>query len=106
MCMNDHVDFGRLDEDMQKEVIQKIKSSQEHRNSLREQAGLDILTNEKIQCNQNSVSEHFSTLAYGVRVHQLYQRIMEETHSTVEFANGRKMLEQFLSPERLNLVRA
>ena len=105
MCMNDHIDFGRLDEDMQKEVIQKIKSSQEHCNSLREQAGLDILTNEKIQCNQNSVSEHFSTLAYGVRVHQLYRRIMEETHSTVEFANGRKMLEQFLSPERLNLLR-
>jgi len=39
-------------------------------------------------------------------VQQIYQKIIDSKQTTIEFADGQKMLEQFLSPERLNLLRA
>jgi hypothetical protein len=91
---------------MQKVIIQKVKTSQQLGSSLREQAELNISTREEIIRNQNSVRENFSASVYGIRVQQIYQKIIDSTQTTIGFADGQKMLEQFLSPERLNLLRA
>ena len=106
ICQGERIEFGCLDEAMQKVIIQKVKTSQQQGSSLREQAGLNILTREEIMGNQNSVRENFSTSVYGIRVQQIYQKIIDSQQTTIEFADGQKMLEQFLSPERLNLLRA
>lgn len=103
---DERIDFGCLDEAMQKVIIQQVKTSQQLGSSLREQAELNILTREEIRRNQNSVRENFSASVYGIRVQQIYQKIIDSTQTTIEFADGQKMLEQFLSPERLNLLRA
>jgi len=106
ICQGERIEFGCLDEAMQKVIIQKVKTSQQLGSSLREQAELNILTREEIIRNQNSVRENFSTSVYGIRVQQIYQKIIDSKQTTIEFADGQKMLEQFLSPERLNLLRA
>ena len=106
ICQDEGIDFGCLDEVMQKTIIQKVKTSQQLASTLREQAELNILTRAKILNNQSSVSENFSASVYGSRVRQIYQEIIESTQTTCGFADGQRMLEQFLLPERLNFLRA
>jgi hypothetical protein len=105
ICQGERIDFGCLDEVMQKTIIQKVKTSQQLGSYLREQAELNILTSRTILDNQSSVRENFSAPAYGSRVRQIYQEIIESTQTTCGYADGQKLLEKFLSPERLNLLR-
>jgi hypothetical protein len=100
------VKFGRLNEDLQKQVIAGIQSSDEETLSIQSQAKLKILDKPSIRHNQAAVTENFSLSAYGSRVIQIYRNLLESQTEKVTFANSEKMLDQFLSPERLNLLRS
>ena len=100
------VKFGRLNEDLQKQVIAGIQSSDEETLSIQTQAKLKILDKPSIRHNQAAVTENFSLSAYGSRVFQIYRNLLESQTEKVTFANSEKMLDQFLSPERLNLLRS
>ena len=69
------------------------------------QAKLEIIESQTIEQNQTAVKEKFSLSAYGSKVQDIYRAILESTPQEVQFADGEKMLDQFLSPERLNLLR-
>ena len=100
------VKFGSLNEDLQKQVIAGVQSSKQETESVRKQAKLQILNEPNIQKNQAAVTENFSLSAYGAKVFQIYQSLLESQSEKANFANSEKMLDQFLSPERLNLLRA
>ena len=100
------VKFGSLNEDLQKQVIAEVQSSKQETESIRKQAKLQILNEPNIQKNQAAVAENFSLPAYGAKVYQIYRNLLESQSEKVTFANSEKMLDQFLSPERLNLLRS
>ena len=100
------VKFGSLNEDLQKQVIAGVQSSKQETESVRKQAKLQILNEPNIQKNQAAVTENFSLSAYGAKVFQIYQSLLESQSEKANFADSGKMLDQFLSPERLNLLRA
>ena len=103
---NKHVvKFGCLNENLQKQVIAEVKSSKDEIESIRKQAKLRILDREFIQSNQEAVSGKFSLSAYGTKVYQIYQSVLNSQSEKVRFASGEKMLNLFLRPERLNLLR-
>lgn len=99
------VKFGSLNEDLQKKVIAKVQLSSYEAKSIRKQAKLEIIESQTIEQNQTAVKEKFSLSAYGSKVQDIYRAILESTPQEVQFADGEKMLDQFLSPERLNLLR-
>ncbi len=105
ICNQLGIKFGCLKEDLQKEVIAGVLSSRDLTQSIRDQASLRILDSKRIEHNQSAVLDNFSTPSYGRKVYQIYQEVMESPGGEVNFANGEKMLDQFLSPERLNLLR-
>jgi len=99
------VKFGCLNEDLQKKVILAVHSSEQESESIRKQAKLKILDEPSIKSNQEAVTEKFSLSAYGEKVLQVYQSVVESQTEVANFANGETMLDRFLSPERLNLLR-
>lgn len=100
------VKFGRLNENMQKDIIHRIKSSRDSIASIRQQAKLEILNDAEIDSNRSAVNENFSLSEYGNKVFDLYQDLVNHPSERVSFADGNQMLEQFLCPERFNLLRA
>jgi hypothetical protein len=99
------VSFGRLNETMQKGAILKIISSKDALDWVRNQANLGVLDETKIKANQSAVAENFSLSAYGSKVYRIYEDILGAHQEDATFADGSLMLDQFLCPERINLLR-
>ena len=99
------VRFGSLNEDLQQQTIAQVKSSTYETDYIRKQAKLEIVENQIIEKNQTAVMKEFSLSAYGSKLLRIYQEVLESPAQKVGFADGEKMLDQFLSPERINLLR-
>jgi hypothetical protein len=100
------VDFGRLDEPLQQELISAVIESEQAKESIRDQSSIHRLPSVQIEENAKAVRENFSMQDYGNKLFQIYRELTSMTDEKVSFANGRKLLKQFLSPSRLNLLRA
>ncbi len=100
------VDFGRLDEPLQEELISAVIESDQAKETIRDQSSIDRLPRVQIEENAKAVRENFSMQDYGNKLFQIYRELTSITDEKVSFANGRKLLKQFLSPSRLNLLRA
>jgi hypothetical protein len=101
------IDFGRLDEPLQEELISAVIKSEQARESIRAQSSIQSLPTSRIKKNTSAVRENFSMDAYGDKLIQIYQSLIRapSIEEKVGFANGRDLLKQFLSPSRLNLLR-
>ena len=100
------VDFGRLDEPLQEELISAVMESDQAKESIRDQSSIGRLPPVQIEENAKAVRENFSMQAYGNKLFGIYRELTRAPDEKVSFANGRKLLKQFLSPSRLNLLRA
>ena len=58
-----------------------------------------------ISRNQKNVSKYFSQDTYTDKLQFIYNSILESGKGTLEFASGNNLLESFLTPDRLNLLR-
>jgi hypothetical protein len=103
---NNLVDFGRLDEPLQEELISAVLKSSEVKESIREQSTIECLPKTVVEENAQAVLDNFSMPAYGKKLVEIYQSLLSAPEENARFANGRKLLEQFLSPARINLLRA
>ena len=105
--IENQVDFGRLDEPLQQEVIRAVINSEEASAAIRTQSAITCLPQNRIELNARAVQENFSMEAYGTKLIQIYQDLIRVPSSDgkVGFAKGRNLLKQFLSPSRLNLLR-
>lgn len=106
MVENDSIDFGRLDEASQQAIIRTVSKSPDLQKGIQRHAALEILDNEIIDRNRQAVSEHFSLSSYAARTLKIYQELLEAKDTTkCQFAKGQLMLDQYLSPSRLHLLR-
>jgi len=107
VVINNLVDFGRLDEPLQEELISAILESKDAKESIRAQSSIESLSTDRIELNARAVQENFSMHAYGKKLFEIYQDLINAHASggKVDFAEGRDLLKQFLSPSRLNLLR-
>ena len=105
ICTAEGVKFGYLNEDLQKSVIEKAKGSELTIAEIRKQTSLHLLNDDQIEKNKYAVKENFSLQMYGKKVFGIYQQITQANPETVQFTGCEPMLDRFLCPERLNLLR-
>jgi len=106
MVENDSIDFGRLDESNQQAIIRTVSQSSDLQQGIQRHAGLKVLDNDIIDRNRHAVAEQFSLSSYADRTLKIYQELLDTVYTTgCQFANGQLLLDQYLSPARLNLLR-
>jgi hypothetical protein len=101
------VDFGRLDEALQEQLIRTISGSNEARRQLQPPHLPDPgEKSEKIAENRTAILANFGLEQYGPRLLGIYQQIMDSPVEPLESLPGEAVLDQFLAPERLYLLRS
>ena len=106
MVENDSIDFGRLDESNQQAIIRTVSHSPDLQQGIQRHAGLEVLDNDTIDRNRHAVAEQFSLSSYADRTLKIYQELLGSLDTIgCQFANGQLLLDQYLSPARLNLLR-
>ncbi len=101
----DMVDFGRLNEELQEQVLYHVRSSAIDKSVIRPanlfeaQCGTEITDD-----NRNILLKNYCLKQYGMRLHGLYQKVAESSTSSVSSLDGEKLLDAFLAPERLHLL--
>jgi len=101
------VDFGRLDEALQEQLIRTVTRSAEARGQLQSLCLPDPGENsEKIGENRAAILASFGLEQYGPRLLGIYQQIMDSPVEPLESLPGEAVLDQFLAPERLYLLRS
>lgn len=100
------IDFGRLDEYNQQFIIRTLSQSRDLQKELRRYCKLPNSDQNLIQANAKSISEQFSLNTYAKNTHRIYESILEGNNvKKCQFANGLLLLNQYLCPTRLNLLR-
>jgi glycosyltransferase involved in cell wall biosynthesis len=102
----EYIDFGRLDEDLQKTVIERIVRSP----SLKAEIvppKLELADDQTntIQQNRKIVKEQFNLQKYGKRLLQIYQTVAESDVGPIHEIHADVLLDKFLAPERFWLLR-
>tara|TARA_B100001027_G_scaffold3192_1_gene2082 strand:- start:1958 stop:3394 length:1437 start_codon:yes stop_codon:yes gene_type:complete len=105
IVQNGKVDFGRLDECLQKQILTKLSGSKIEADRIREQIPLNLPTGDVVERNQRAVKLQFSQIEYGKKLYSIYNEVLSAKDAQLTFAHGRKLLDAFLSPKRLNLLR-
>jgi glycosyltransferase involved in cell wall biosynthesis len=106
MTSGKFVDFGRLDEQFQEHIIRRIVESPECRNDISQ-----TLTNPekdlqaRIVKNRNIITRDFGPDSYADRLVSAYTDIMNSSASEVGGISQDVLLDEFLAPERFNLLR-
>ncbi|QHI69312.1 glycosyltransferase family 4 protein [Tichowtungia aerotolerans] len=93
------VDFGILDEDLQRVIIRAAKE-----NPAMFAGGLGDASGQ-IANNGAVVQKSYSPEAYGDQLASLYQTVLNSRPGSIQYADGRKLLDEFLNPARFNLLR-
>ncbi len=99
------IDFGRLDEAFQEEIILSISKSKHAQGDVQSQINLDKLDSKIIQKNKESIIEKFAQETYVKKLNIIYASLLDMKHDRLEYIKGEDLLNSFLSPKRLNLLR-
>ena len=103
---DDRVDFGRLDELMQERIIERITNSPATRSELSPAQLPDISSDTALLAqNRTAALAGYGLEHYGRQLCGIYRRIMAAAIETPEALNGDSLLDQFLDPARLFLLR-
>lgn len=98
------VDFGRLDEPLQEAVLRRAATP-----GGRNEIGLPPLQlnlpAEQILLNQRIIETNFNLARYGERLRSIYHRIAETESTPLDSASADAVLDGFLAPERLFLLK-
>ncbi len=100
----DHkVDFGILSEPLQRNVIRHLAENPQDKDFLPPCSPLP--TPRLIDHNRKVVADRYSLEAYGKRLLDIYQQLADTPPGKVTSANAAELLNEFLQPERFNLLR-
>ncbi len=102
------IDFGRLDETAQEEVVRRLMASREDRRNLRppQLAPCTGFNPERIAHNRGIVERDFSVAGYGRRLEAIYDNLLAEPIAQdLGAADAGALLDCFLAPEWLFLLR-
>jgi hypothetical protein len=101
------VDFGRLDEALQEQLIRTVARSAEARGQLQPLHLPEPGENsERIAENRAAILANFGLEQYGSRLLAIYRQIMDSTVEPLDSLSGEAVLDQFLAPERVYLLRS
>lgn len=101
-----HIDFGRLDETAQEEIIRHLASNPQDRASLRPTHLPDSTPADRIAHNRTLAERDYSITGYGRRLEHIYRSLLDATvDPDLGAADGKILLDRFLAPERLFLLR-
>jgi hypothetical protein len=102
LLMNGEIDFGVLDEELQRNVIRRCMEGgcDELKN-----ASLDLPLPEEREANARCVEREFSSGGYGRRLLGYYRQLTDAESMTTEDLDPARVLEQFLDPARFNMLR-
>ena len=101
------VDFGRLDEPLQEQIVQRIWETAGDRK--RTQPSFLQRHGEAksvIEQNRQAVTSEFGLERYGKRLFGIYERVVNSDTSPCDDLSAEKLLGDFLAPERFSLLRA
>lgn len=99
------VDLGRLDEPLQEAALRRVAASREARAELAlSRLPLDDSA-ERIAKNRAAIAAHLNLSRYGDRLLEVYRQLAEANPSTPTAASGDTLLDAFLAPERLFLLK-
>jgi hypothetical protein len=99
LVQNGTVDFGILDETMQRTIIRAVKADP----SLIAATPGD--SSSAVENNRKTAEAAYCPRAYGGRLLSIYEKLLAVKPGTVEYADGEKLLDAFLQPQRFNLLR-
>ena len=93
------VDFGILDEPMQQTIIRAIKADPSR------MAATLVDSARAAEKNREITERAYSLQAYGDRLFSIYEKLEAAKPGTVNYADSKKLLDEFLQPDRFNLLR-
>ncbi|RMF89545.1 MAG: hypothetical protein D6736_08190, partial [Nitrospinota bacterium] len=102
---NGRVDFGRLDEELQAQIIRHLVHTPAARQELSPPSLPSAEDSKKIERNRQAVQQAFSLERYGQRLMQIYRQVMESPVDSLDSLSADLLLDQFLAPERFSLLR-
>lgn len=107
MVVDGQVDFGRLDEPMQRDVIRRVVGDAAARAALRPTKPDERMPDDAvIAANRDAVTRRFGLEGYGKRLTQLYEGLLASPCAgSVDHVPPQALVARFLAPERLNLLR-
>ncbi len=101
------IDFARLDEPFQAKVIRRLSEKPEmseevacENNPLRKDYDQELIIS-----NRNVIRSNYSLENYSEKIVDVYLKISESEPDTLYNLDGIKLIERFLAPERLSLLR-
>lgn len=99
------IDFGRLDEELQEQAITMITQSSGARREVNP-PDLPVHVNGSIiEKNRRIIQNKYSLEQYGKRLSAIYQTVASSPTGIVEAIDIDRLLDGFLAPERLSLLR-
>jgi glycosyltransferase involved in cell wall biosynthesis len=96
---NEMVDFGKLDEALQEKVVRHAVAER----SL--EASLVFPKRDTVSLNRETVERRYNLLAYGERLHAIYQAVLASAASEEAPLDAAALLERFLDPKDFCLLR-
>ncbi|HHC72887.1 MAG TPA: hypothetical protein ENK54_08305 [Thiotrichales bacterium] len=103
-CREGRVDFGRLDEPLQMRVLERLVEHPVEREALSPSA-LTPPAPARVEANRRAVAEGWDLQAYGRRLSALLEEVAASPSGPVEALEGTPVLDGFLDPSRLWLLR-
>ena len=100
---NDLVDFGRLDENMQQAVIDRVLENSADAGQICP-ASLTVPETAVLH-NKNTVLKKYGTGRYGARLMEIFQAVGDSGSAPEDALDAGRILDQFLLPERFSLLR-
>lgn len=100
------VDYGRLNEGMQEIVLHRVCDSAAEASAIELDVLLDSYGDAQIvEDNHGLLKKHYSLQEYGKTIMRCYQHIAGSEVTSVGALEGSVLLDHFLAPERLSLLR-
>ena len=100
------LDFGRLDEELQASILRRVVGSREACDQIRPRGLPETSPSAaQVRSNRQAISDTFGLEGYGKRLAAIYQQLLRSSPGPLEGISGRSLLDEFLSPERLFLLR-
>lgn len=102
----DKVDFGRLNEEMQQLVIRRLVRDPAEATLLRPDGLPDpVSCDAPLEGNRKILRQRYSLAGYGAHLQKVYQHVVGSVSTPLDALDGEQLLNHFLAPERLTLLR-
>lgn len=99
------LDFGRLDEPLQERVLRQMQDDPARRADLTPDRLPPPASSTTIRTNRELIIQHYGPNGYGRRLLAAYRDLMSSDSGRLENLDPSALLDRFLQPERLFLLR-